>query len=68
MGVAEFAASLGVTPTHLTRCCKQACNRPASALLHDRLIFGVADCCAPRDVARVIDGAVTMFLARYGTV
>jgi AraC-like DNA-binding protein len=39
MGVAEFAARLGVTPTHLTRCCNQACGRPASALLHDRLIF-----------------------------
>ena len=39
MGVAEFAMALGVTPTHLTRCCKQACGRPASALLHDRLIF-----------------------------
>lgn len=38
-GVAEYAAALGVTPTHLTRCCKQACGRPASALLHDRLIF-----------------------------
>ena len=38
-GVAEFAAELGVTPTHLTRCCNQACGRPASALLHDRLIF-----------------------------
>jgi AraC family transcriptional activator of pobA len=39
MGVAEFAAALGVTPTHLTRCCKQACGKPASAILHDRLIF-----------------------------
>lgn len=39
MGVADFASALGVTPTHLTRCCKQACGRPASALLHDRLIF-----------------------------
>ncbi len=38
-GVADYAAALGVTPTHLTRCCKQACGRPASALLHDRLIF-----------------------------
>jgi AraC-like DNA-binding protein len=38
-GVAEYAAALGVTPTHLTRCCKLACARPASALLHDRLIF-----------------------------
>ncbi|EEW26372.1 helix-turn-helix domain-containing protein [Rhodobacter ferrooxidans] len=39
MGVADFAAALDVTPTHLTRCCKQASGRPASALLHDRLIF-----------------------------
>lgn len=38
-GVADFAAELGVTPTHLTRCCKQACGRPASALLHDRLLY-----------------------------
>lgn len=39
LGVAEFAAALGVTPTHLTRCCKAACGRPASALLQDRRIF-----------------------------
>ncbi|VDC31577.1 AraC family transcriptional regulator [Pseudogemmobacter humi] len=39
MGVAEFAAALNVTPTHLTRCCKLACGRPASALLQDRRIF-----------------------------
>ena len=38
-GVAYYAAALGVTPTHLTRCCKQTCGRPASALLHDRLLF-----------------------------
>lgn len=39
MGVADFAAALGVTPTHLTRCCNVACGRPASALLQDRRIF-----------------------------
>lgn len=39
MNVADFAAALGVTPTHLTRCCKAACGRPASALLQDRRIF-----------------------------
>ena len=38
-GVAGYAAALGVTPTHLTRCCNQACARPASALLHDRVLF-----------------------------
>jgi AraC-like DNA-binding protein len=39
MGVGDFAGALGVTPTHLTRCCKQTCGRPASALLHDRVLF-----------------------------
>jgi AraC family transcriptional regulator, transcriptional activator of pobA len=38
-GVADYAAALGVTPTHLTRCCKLASGRPASALLHDRVLF-----------------------------
>jgi AraC family transcriptional activator of pobA len=39
MGVADFAVALGVTPTHLTRCCNIACGRPAIALLQDRRIF-----------------------------
>jgi AraC-like DNA-binding protein len=39
MGVGEFAAALGVTPTHLTRCCRIASGRPAKALLQDRVIF-----------------------------
>jgi AcrR family transcriptional regulator len=34
--------------------------------LHDRLVFGTSPCCTPRDAARVIDGAVAMFMARYG--
>ncbi len=34
--------------------------------LHERMIFGMADCCTPRDRQRVIDGAVAMFMARYG--
>lgn len=38
-GVADFAARLNVTPTHLSRCCKQACGKPASVLLQDRRIF-----------------------------
>ena len=33
--------------------------------LHDRAIFGISDA-APRDVARVVKGAVAMFMARYG--
>lgn len=38
-GVAELAADLGVTPTHLTRCCKQTCGRSAHDLLAERRIF-----------------------------
>lgn len=33
--------------------------------LHDRAIFGIRDD-HPRDVTRVVEGAVTMFMARYG--
>lgn len=35
-GIAEYAASLGVTPTHLTRCCKSTCGKSALELLNDR--------------------------------
>lgn len=35
----DYARKLGVTPTHLTRSCKQACGRPASAILADRVHF-----------------------------
>lgn len=39
MGVADFAAALGVTPTHLTRVCKVASGRSAHDLLQDRVLF-----------------------------
>lgn len=39
MGVADFAAALGVTPTHLTRACKAASGRAAHDLLQDRVLF-----------------------------
>lgn len=35
-GVAAYAAELGVTPTHLTRCCRQTCGQSALALLANR--------------------------------
>lgn len=35
------------------------------ANLHDRAIFGIGPA-APRDVTRVVEGAVAMFMARYG--
>ncbi|MEC3862203.1 helix-turn-helix domain-containing protein [Mesobacterium sp. TK19101] len=36
--VADYAADLGVSPTHLSRVCRAATGRPASALIEDRLI------------------------------
>ncbi|QQA44940.1 helix-turn-helix transcriptional regulator [Pelagovum pacificum] len=38
-GVAQYAAALGVTPTHLTRCCRVTCNRSALAVLNDRILY-----------------------------
>ena len=39
VGVGDLAAELGVTPTHLTRCCRQTSGRSAIDLLQDRRIF-----------------------------
>ena len=38
-GVADYAQVLGVTPTHLSRVCNQACGRAASVLLQERVLF-----------------------------
>lgn len=37
--VSDYAAALGVTPTHLSRACNVACGRPASSILSDRIHF-----------------------------
>lgn len=37
--VASYARDLGVTPTHLTRCCQQTCDRSALTLLNDRIHY-----------------------------
>ena len=37
--VAHYARSLGVTPTHLSRCCRQTCGQAAHALLTDRVFY-----------------------------
>jgi AraC family transcriptional regulator, transcriptional activator of pobA len=39
MGIADYAAALNVTPTHLSRVCREANGHSASALLHDRVLF-----------------------------
>ena len=38
-GIADYAHALGVTPTHLTRCCNQTCGKSALALLRDRVTY-----------------------------
>ena len=38
-GVADYAAELGITPTHLTRCCRETCGKPALSLLNDRILY-----------------------------
>lgn len=35
--VADYASELGVTPTHLARCCAQIAGRPAISLRNDRV-------------------------------
>ncbi|WP_371171104.1 AraC family transcriptional regulator [Aliiroseovarius sp. 2305UL8-7] len=37
--VRDYAAKLGVTPTHLSRVCNRTCGRPASAILQDRIHY-----------------------------
>lgn len=39
ISVGELACDLGVTSTHLTRCCRETCGRSAIELLQDRRIF-----------------------------
>ena len=48
-GVADYAAHLGVTPTHLTRCCRQTCGQSALGLLADRRHYEA--CVMLRDTA-----------------
>ena len=47
--VAAYAAELGVTPTHLTRCCRQTCGKSALGLLADRRHYEA--CVMLRDTA-----------------
>ena len=37
--VSDYAADLGVTPTHLTRCCNQSCSKSALAILRNRVHY-----------------------------
>ena len=38
-GISDFAKQLQVTPTHLSRVCREAAGRPAHALLTERIMY-----------------------------
>jgi AraC family transcriptional activator of pobA len=38
-GIADYAKQLQVTPTHLSRVCREAAGRPAHALLTERIMY-----------------------------
>lgn len=50
--VADYAKALDVTPTHLTRCCRETCGRSALALLNERVHYEA--CLRLRDTAAPI--------------
>jgi AraC family transcriptional activator of pobA len=51
VGVGDLATALGVTPTHLTRCCRETCGRSAIDLLQDRRIFEARKLLTETDIA-----------------
>ncbi|WP_019956380.1 helix-turn-helix transcriptional regulator [Yoonia vestfoldensis] len=57
-GVGSYAAELGVTPTHLARCCQQVAGRSALALLHDRIHYEA--CVLLRDTGTPINRIAEM--------
>ena len=67
--VADYAAELGITPTHLSRVCNIACGRPASAILAERIHFEarrlLRDTDAPiKDIARHLGFASPAYFTR----
>ena len=52
-GVGSYAAELGVTPTHLARCCQQIAGRSPLALLNARIHFEA--CVLLRDTAMPVN-------------
>lgn len=51
ISVGELACELGVTATHLTRCCRETCGRSAIDLLQDRRIFEARKLLSETDIA-----------------
>lgn len=68
-GVTELAAELGVTPTHLTRVCRQSCGRGASEMLQERRLYEarrlLSDTKAPvKDIAHSLGFTTAAYFTR----
>lgn len=68
-GVGDFAAELGVTPTHLTRVCRQSCGRGASEMLQERRLYEarrlLSDTKAPvKDIAHSLGFTTAAYFTR----
>lgn len=67
-GVSDYAEQLGVTPTHLSRICRDASGRPALAILQERVIHEACRMLIDSDMAaRDIAAALGFSSAAYFT-
>jgi AraC-like DNA-binding protein len=67
--VSDYAEALGVTPTHLSRVCRETCGRSASEILADRVTFEarrlLAETTLPvKQVAQVLGYGSAAYFAR----
>ncbi|MGO4917416.1 helix-turn-helix domain-containing protein [Pseudogemmobacter sp. W21_MBD1_M6] len=67
--VTDYCATLGVTPTHLSRACNVTCGRPALALLTERIMFEARDMLAAttipvKDIARSLGFTSAAYFTR----
>jgi AraC family transcriptional activator of pobA len=70
MTMADHAAELGVTPTHLTRACKAATGRTAAELLTERVLYEArsllcATDTAAQDIARFLGFGSAAYFTRF---
>lgn len=68
--MAEYAAALGVTPTHLARACKSATGKTASDLLTERVLYAartaLLETTVPvQDVARFLGFGSAAYFTRF---
>lgn len=67
-GVADYAEQLGVTPTHLSRICRDASGRPALAILQERIVHEACRMLVDSDMpAREIAAELGFSSAAYFT-